>query len=183
MWDALLAAPTPSLQAAVDAFLAEAYGNRFLLFLGADSAASAAAIAVVMESVPIGCLGGTALESSIDSVLPLLGPAATLSVTPNGQFLFASVGRSSWQLQSMERSVAVCAQLARDPGDPFLQAYAASCTPPDPALAPRPPIVSDFLQVASACLPGMLCPSFNDEVVQELPAGQYSNFQFDVSPW
>lgn len=37
-------------------------------------------------------------------------------------------------------------------------------------------------QVASACFPGMYCPSFNDEVVQKLPEGQYSDFQFDISP-
>ena len=188
LWDALVSngarrteetgQTPPSLQE----FLAEAYGNRFVLFLGADSAASAAAAVVVMESMPIGCLGGTAMESSIDTVLPLLGPAETLSVTPNGQFLFASMGRSEWQLRSMERSVAICAQLAQDPSDPFLAQYASSCAPSDPALVPRLPVVSDFLQVASACLPGMYCPSFNDEVIQELPAGQYSNFQFDVSP-
>lgn len=135
----------------VQYLLTEAYGNRFLLFMGADSLASAASMAVVMEAAPIGCLGGTALESSVDGVIPLLGPAATLAATPNGQYLFASMGRSAWELSSMERSVAICEQLARDPGDPFLQEYAASCTPDNPALVPRPPVVSDFLQVCISC--------------------------------
>ena len=92
------------------------------------------------------------------------------------------MGRSEWQLKSMERSVAVCTQLALNPSDPFLQHFAQSCTPSDSGLVPRLPVVSDFLQVASACLPGMYCPSFSDEVVQELPAGLYSNFQFDSNP-
>ena len=84
-WDSLFDADATDPQPELQQFLAEAYGNRFLMFLAADSAASAAPLAVVLESVPIGCLGGTAMESTFDAAIPLLGPAATLSVTQNGQ--------------------------------------------------------------------------------------------------
>ena len=47
--------------------------------------------------------------------------------------------------------------------------------------APRLPAVPDFLQIASSCLPGTHCPSFKDEVVQEVPEGFYSTFFFDLN--
>lgn len=75
--------------------------------------------------------------------------------------------------------VEVCEQLAADPGDAFLQAYAGACAGSG-GQVPRLPDVADFLQIASACLPGMLCPSFESEVLAVLPSGYYSNFGFDL---
>ena len=37
-------------------------------------------------------------------------------------------------------------------------------------------------QMATACLPGMLCGSFNDEDVAFVPDGYYSDYGFDLSP-
>ena len=37
------------------------------------------------------------------------------------------------------------------------------------------------MQMATACLPGMLCQSFNEESVQFVPDGSYSNYGFDIS--
>jgi hypothetical protein len=34
-------------------------------------------------------------------------------------------------------------------------------------------------QMSTACLPGMLCPSFNVEAVGKVPDGNYSNYGFD----
>ena len=142
-------------------FLAGAYGNRFLLFMAADASSSAASKVLVLESAPLGCLGGTSLESSVDIVLPLEGAAGTMSVTPNGQYLFASLERSAWQLHSMERSVAVCAQLALKPADPYLQSFMSTCNPADSSPPPRLPRVSDFLQVrvVRANVADPLCPT------------------------
>jgi hypothetical protein len=33
--------------------------------------------------------------------------------------------------------------------------------------------------MSTACLPGMLCPSFNVEAVGKVPDGNYSNYGFD----
>jgi hypothetical protein len=38
------------------------------------------------------------------------------------------------------------------------------------------------VQMATACLPGMLCDSFNNEQVSFVPDGYYSDYGFDLSP-
>ena len=61
-----------------------------------------------------------------------------------------------------------CMLLAVNPMDEFLQPWREACMT-NPAL----PSVSDFMQMATACLPGMLCKSFNVEDVEFLPDGEY----------
>ena len=55
----------------------------------------------------------------------------------------------------MERMVEICAALNDDPEDPFLQEYMDMCSNDV-----RLPEISDFVQIGSSCIPGMLCPSF-----------------------
>ena len=146
-WHALAGLAMNGQAPAASQVLAEAYGNRFMLFVATNSTSSVASAVVVLEAAPIGCLGGTALETSLDVEISLLGPAQTLSVTPNGQHFFSSTGRFFWQLQSMTRLADVCSQLAINPSDVFLQNFTAVCNPSDDALIPRPPVISDFLLV------------------------------------
>lgn len=158
---------------------AAAYGNRFMVFAAAGNRLQMD----VFDALPLGCLDPTGIRvvSSIQSRLPLLGSMATMQVTPNAQYVFGSTLRPYYFLKSAERSVQICNALAADPDDPFLQAYASSCNPSDPLLKPRLPSVPDFLTIASSCVPGALCNSFNAEFVSPLPAGQISSFGFDVA--
>lgn len=133
---------------------------------------------LVFEMVPLGCLnasGTTALVSSFDNEIALLGPLRTLHVSNNAQYAFGAVDRQRFVLASMERMVEVCNALAANPSDPFLQSYAGACagSAATGGQKPRLPAVADFLQVVSTCISGSYCPSFNTEVVQQQPAGHY----------
>lgn len=146
-WEALARSVLGGEQPTAPQLLAAAYGNRYLLFIAVNASSSVSSSVVVLEAAPIGCLEGTALESSVDAKIPLLGPAQTLSVTPNAQFFFASTGRFYWQLLSMNRLAEVCTQLENHPDDVFLQNFTSACNPSDAKLVPRPPVLSDFLLV------------------------------------
>mgnify|MGYP000040927525 CR=1 FL=1 len=106
-----------------------------------------------------------------------MGAAETYSVTTNGQYVFTMMSRPRWALFSMERIVQVCAYLKDHPNDPFLSQWRSACHNSPP---PRYPAVTDFLQIASACLPGTYCPSFETEIVTEVPPGHYSDFHFNL---
>lgn len=83
-------------------------------------------------------------------------------MTKNGQYVFAAVTRPRYFLESMKRQADICTTLEADPDNRFLKEFAQACSS-DPA--PRYPAPADFLQVASACLPGMVCDSFLHEQV------------------
>lgn len=176
------AAPKPLLSSSaapsVQEIVSAAYGNRFLIF-----AASSLPTLGVFDAVPVGCLpsDGMRVVSSLQSVLPVMGPLRSLQVTQNGQYVMGILARPAFVLHAMERTVAVCAALAANPSDAFLQGYASACKPSDPSMTPRLPSVPDFLSVASACAPGALCPSFNSEIVEAAPGGVYTTFGFDVT--
>lgn len=102
--------------------------------------------------------------------------AENLQVSDNGQFVFAAVARPLYVLKSMERVFDICSQLQKDETDPFLLPWRSECD-----ASTSLPTVSDFLQMATVCMQGLLCPSFNDEVVSVLPDGYYSLYGFDVS--
>ncbi|RYE96163.1 MAG: hypothetical protein EOO41_04885, partial [Methanobacteriota archaeon] len=159
-----------------DEFLAAMYGNRFLLFIAVNTNL----LGVFDMPTQVCSDNAVQLQASLAATLPMLGPVRTLQPSANGQFVFGAVDRSKYFLSAMERSVEICNQLAVDPSDPFLQPYADSCAQTGEQ-SPRLPGISDFLQIASACLPGMSCPSFNDEVIAALPEGMYTSFNFDAA--
>ena len=151
------------------------YGNAFALFSAMD-AATLAVFSMPRLACDDGALG---LAVALDTTVPLLGVPSALVVTDNAQHAFVVVYRLSLHLQSMRRLVDVCATLARDPNDAFMKQFAASCAA---SPAPRLPSVGDFLQGATACLPGALCPSFTNETVTSPPSGSYSEMRYEVTP-
>ena len=160
----------PSAAAVSDAINAM-YGNRFMAFASLTNARIG-----VVQMVPLGCdtTSDLGLLMSPTNVLSMMGNVRTLQITANAQFAFAAVARQRYFLSALERTVEVCNKLAVDPSNPFLSPLSDACTQ-----NPRLPTTADFLQVAGACLPGMSCPSFAEEEVASMAAGDYTTFGFD----
>jgi ABC-type multidrug transport system ATPase subunit len=163
------------------------YGLRHIIF-----AATSSRMVLVVEAtsfpssepLPVTALEQGRLAVDASNQFPMVGDVRSLVPTDNAQFLFAAVSREKWSVDSMERIVDICQQLALNPADPFLQQYSSACNPngfaeDGSSLAPRRPGIADFLQVAAACMPGTYCPSFSEEIVDVLPDGEFSDFGFD----
>ena len=167
-----------TLGSIVDDLIAAIAGDRFAVFVALTSRQIA-----VLEVTPMPpCAVAADVDSlgaavSLDNVLQLAGAASSLHVTPNAQYVFASTVRPRFALASMDRAVDICAALAATPADPFLVSFAGMCAGAPP---PRRPVTADFLLVATACLPGTLCPSFDEEVAVEVPAGYYTALGFSA---
>ena len=168
-----------SLGSIVDDLIAAVAGDRFVVFVALTSRQIA-----VLELTPMPpCSIAADVDSlgaavSLDNVLQLAGSASSLHVTPNAQYVFASTVRPRFALESMNRAVDICDARAASPGDPFLASYSDMCD--GMGAPPRRPVTADFLLVATACLPGSLCPSFNDETVADVPAGFFTALGFSA---
>jgi ABC-type multidrug transport system ATPase subunit len=174
---------------------ASLYGNRFMVFASSAVTALLHVFSLVPENR--GCNEATALLNnntattnnfnntllllpSRENDLPLMGTLTSMSVTPNGQFVLGSIQRQRYEVAAMERITLICERLAADPSDVFLAAYSDACNSRE--FVPRNPDTIDFIQIASACIPGVQCPSFTEEVVEPIPSGQYTTFGFDIAP-
>lgn len=172
---------TPSGQ--VDQFTSSMYGLRHVLF--AVTAERTIDIFHV-QHLPEGCrppgsdpMSPHQVDVRYVNELSLLGPARTIFVSTNAQFLFAAVLRQRWTLATQERLTRVCELLHEDPNaHPALADFRDACDNPSPSQRPRLPAIPDFLQVASACIPGMFCSSFVEERVAKVDDGWHSEFFF-----
>ena len=118
----------------------------------------------------------TKLTRPTSSQINFLGNAHAIRPTENAQYVFSTISRKRYVLESMERAVEICNALAKDPDNQFLLPYNQTGM----CLQARLPDLTDFMLVASACS-GMHCPKFNSEVVAPVPDGYYSAFGFDQS--
>ena len=147
--------------------------------------------ALPYESLVTSALGTTSNTSTVEvpllslqrvNKLSVLGNVDSMSSSPNGQHLFIKTSRERWELLSMERIVEICARLAEDISDPFLEPFIPACFQAmDATSVPRFPRADDFVMTASACITGTLCTSFNQENVTEISPGFHSDFHFDVA--
>ena len=179
----------PSNASDAGAVLDHIYGLRHAIFLTVDDSALAVLQAQQFEpactqsSAP-GLVGEAGLVVRQAVNVLFMGKAMSMHVTPNGQYALASVTRRRFELRAMERLARTCTALSANRSDPFLSPWTDTCglgsTKPPPELIPRFPSVVDFVQIATACLPGLHCPSFEREEVAQLPSGKFTRYSFDV---
>jgi ABC-type nitrate/sulfonate/bicarbonate transport system ATPase subunit len=120
----------------------------------------------------------TALQVTNLTRLSVIGAVRSLQATSNQQYLYTGVSRQRWELDSIARHNAMCARLATNPGDPYLEPQAASLRCKHAAA----PDITAFMQVASACLPQAHCPTFSTPKVGIMETGFYSQYGFDKVP-
>ena len=92
-----------------------------------------------------------------------------MHVTPNSQHLSVAVTRYRWEIDSFRRNAAICAKLAKDPNNIYLQPFEKTCA----ALQSYTLGFNFFGQYASSCFPFTYCPHINSVIVDRLDDGLY----------
>ena len=87
--------------------------------------------------------------------IAFLGQPADYFVTNNGQYVFTTITRKKFELDAMRRAVEICKSSSKLLKDAQAD---LKCNDKNTQFKPRRPSLSDFIQVASLCLPGMSCP-------------------------
>ena len=127
--------------------------------------------------------GGTnELLAKIVNELPLAGVAQHIELSDNAQFAFVTMTRYRTEVDSYNRAALMCKLLKERPGDPALLPYTDACARTGDAKVRRPNIL-DFVQVATLCMPGSLCPNFSGKAsLLKIANGNYSKYGFEQGP-
>ena len=114
------------------------------------------------------------------NTLRLVGKALTFYTSHNSHYVFISLQRKKWQLDTMVRRFDLCKMYNKDPTNKTLSEIASKLDcKADGAKQPRLPGLQDFLQITTLCLPGMTCPSLTEERLGQVEDGYYNNFGFE----
>ena len=108
--------------------------------------------------------------------LQFLGQPKDPYITGNSQFLFAALTRKKFELDAMIRAVEICESSSKELGD---VQKALGCLNTEVWRQPSRPSLSDFVQVASICVPGMSCPSFEQEKILMMDDGYYTKIGYE----
>ena len=113
--------------------------------------------------------------------LSLMGTPVSMEVSSNTHYLFTSIHRKRWELDSMIRRYDMCMS-----DSDFMTSELKTklkCSVGDSAFAnfakPRRPAVADFIQISTLCTPGTSCPSLDEETIALTPDGYYTNVGFE----
>jgi hypothetical protein len=160
----------PDLQTAVAKRL---YGLRHVVY--AETSSQALMVFSLARTAGVGCVAerDTFRVSQLND-LDLLGNTEDAIATANAQFVFVRISRRAWELHAMERVVELC-EAAKKGGAAaiaIVQKGQIQCSGEN---APSRPSVVDFLQLASACIEGTYCPSFNSELVRRVSPAKFSD--------
>ncbi|KAL0490926.1 hypothetical protein AKO1_009805 [Acrasis kona] len=109
------------------------------------------------------------LVNTIDS---LSGKVKDMHVTANGQYVFLSISRLRYELDSTKRSYEICDELKRDPDNKFLKAYQPACKASPP---PHNADINQFSLVVSSCTDNVNCPSVHRTIINSegFPPGKF----------
>eukprot|EP00004_Rigifila_ramosa_P017043 TRINITY_DN4105_c0_g1_i1.p1 TRINITY_DN4105_c0_g1~~TRINITY_DN4105_c0_g1_i1.p1 ORF type:complete len:1713 (+),score=349.96 TRINITY_DN4105_c0_g1_i1:412-5139(+) len=116
------------------------------------------------------------LYTELANEVATVGQVESFFFTNNAQYLFLKISRELWELQGMERSVEICEKLEKDPDNVFLQDFASALD----CSVVRMPALVDFLQIVSVCPEGTYCPFFEQEKIEVVPDGMYTDYRFDL---
>ncbi|KAL9643147.1 hypothetical protein ABK040_001636 [Willaertia magna] len=100
----------------------------------------------------------------------LIGKPIDMTISDNGQHLFATITRKKWEIDSINRYKEICDILEKDPYNTFLKDFLISCN----NNPPRSVNINTFGYYVSNCIPGTYCPSLTDNVVEAVPDKFYT---------
>ena len=114
------------------------------------------------------------------NTLSLVGETTSLYLSHNTHYIFVSIKRKKWELDSMRRRYDLCQLYKNDTSNSTLEMLASplECFATSPK-EPRLPGPQDFLQIATLCLPSMECASLKVEEVASVEDRYYNNYGFE----
>jgi ABC-type multidrug transport system ATPase subunit len=108
----------------------------------------------------------------VNTIDALLGDVRDLDVSENGQFLFVSISRHRFELDSITRYYQVCQRLLHDPDNIFLKSFKPYCQ----ALPPAHNVdLNQFVLTVSSCIDTVHCPSVQKSIIKttDFPDGYF----------
>jgi ABC-type multidrug transport system ATPase subunit len=115
---------------------------------------------------------------SSSNLLESSGPIIDLYVSPNGQFIFSSVQRSSYEIEAFDRFNEICTTLETE-DNVFLQSYEQLCK----TFSYDKMQLGDFTLIATNCPDYVWCPTFSDSVIMTaIQPGLFLLRPFEILP-